>query len=264
VSGEWMKNLTCFFDSRAEAIMKERITLDMLCYASGRDSRFWDERTYKNLLDTISPQLDLDKNLTLLEVGCAAGFLAQGLSAMVSSYTGVDISRAAIKAARRLKLANASFKCASGDRLPFKEDTFDRVVSYDVFTNLPEMEYAARIVKEMYRVVKPGGKVLVGSLADENTKDEHYRIAAEVTIRFDSEKGKPTQPDYKPGIFERAKTLFRAGKNKSSPNVSCYFFRRGDFMTLGELLGAQTDIYGVNSLNPYFGTRFNIVYTKPL
>jgi len=42
-----------------------------------------------------------------------------------------------------------------------------------------------------------------------------------------------------------------------------YYFKRTDFVELGQQLGVQVEIHDIHPLNPYAGYRFNVVYAKP-
>uniref|UniRef100_A0A7C4AIJ1 Demethylmenaquinone methyltransferase n=1 Tax=Thermodesulfovibrio aggregans TaxID=86166 RepID=A0A7C4AIJ1_9BACT len=76
---------------------------------------------------------------------------------------GVDISFEMLKAGSKKiknKCKNAIFFpfVASGYRLPFKDKSFDAVTCAFGIRNMHETEYA---VKEIYRVIKNGGKIVV-------------------------------------------------------------------------------------------------------
>lgn len=259
---KWKKELLIFFDIRSSEIIKEKISLEKLCYISGRDPRIWtDKQMYDDLIQSIKQQLDLKANHTLLEIGCAAGFLALGLSPIVKSYVGVDISNNALKVASKLGLKNATFKKADGSLLPFSDNFFDRVLSYDVFTNFPSIEYVKQVVKEMVRVVKPGGKIMVGSLADIELKEEYLKLVEEISKKLDLEKGK-LKFSYNLKILDKIRLFFLKKVYKITPQIICYYFKKKDFIEIGRQLKLETKIYNIHKLNPYYGYRFNVVYTK--
>jgi ubiquinone/menaquinone biosynthesis C-methylase UbiE len=52
-------------------------------------------------------------------------------------------------------------KTDSASRLPFKDNYFDIVFSIAVFHHFPSREYAFEIAKGLYRVLKPGGKIII-------------------------------------------------------------------------------------------------------
>ena len=71
--------LGLFFEERALLFLKKPdITRRDLSYISGHDYRIWTDDIYYDLIESLVATVDLSPNITLLEVGCAAGFLAKG------------------------------------------------------------------------------------------------------------------------------------------------------------------------------------------
>ena len=258
---KWKKSLELFFSERGEAI-KERPSLADLCYISGRDPRMWDSELYEDLIESIKQQLEIKESNSILEVGCAAGFLAMGLSEIVRLYKGVDLSKKVLKVASRLNIENASFKKADGSKLPFEDNSFDRVICHDVFTNLPDMEYASKMIKEMLRVAEKNGKVMIGSIADKATETEYIEHCASVNAQLDQEKGLLELPSTESSFWKRLKSRIPSPHGSVNPEIWCYYFPKGDFIKIGQTFNADTKIYDINSLNPYYGYRYNVVYTK--
>lgn len=259
----WLTELAAFFDSRSEAIAAQHPTLEHLCYVSGRDPRLWTDQLYRDLIQSIQDQLDLDSTHTLLEVGCAAGFLAKGLGPLVSRYTGVDVSKSALKIASGLGLRNCTFQYGDGTGIPFETQLFDRAISYDVFTNFPNFEYASKVISEMVRVVKPGGKLMIGSLADEEQEAELARVISALNERLDREKGPRLAPTARPSVWSRVKPWLLCLDKQIEPRIVCYCFKRRDFEQWGDRLNVRTQIFDIHATNPYRGYRFNVVYSKP-
>ena len=46
-------------------------------------------------------------------------------------------------------------------------------------------------------------------------------------------------------------------------DIICFYFRRADFLDLGRELGLATELKDIHALNPYFGYRFNALFSKP-
>jgi SAM-dependent methyltransferase len=258
----WKASLASFFSERADAISTVPTRQD-LCYIAGRDPRIWtDDAIYSDLIASIATALHLDSQARLLEVGCASGFLAQGLAPRVRQYIGVDLSAAALAVAKRLRLPNATLRVADGTRLPFADHELDAATCYDVFTNFPDFSEGAGIIKEMFRVVKPGGRVLVGSVPDQSKQAEFNAQAAQIAASIESRFGAPLTPPAPrpPNLASRLRRYFRP---PAAPAIVCYDFRREDFIALGRELGAHVQVRDIHPLNPYVGYRFNVVYTKP-
>ncbi|MBK7674977.1 MAG: class I SAM-dependent methyltransferase [Candidatus Accumulibacter sp.] len=212
------------------------------------------------MISDIFQQAGLSPAALLLEVGCASGFLAIGLSPKVSRYVGVDLSRDALRAATRLRLANADFKHADGENLPFGDSVFDSAFSYDVFTNFPDFALGAGIIREMLRVVRPGGRVFIGSIPDAAKREEYEKRIVAVAAELDARYGPPPPgPEPKPASpLDRIRNFLRP----VNPAIVCYYFNRNDFLQLGEKLGVSVELTDIHPLNPYLGYRFNAIYTK--
>jgi SAM-dependent methyltransferase len=265
VNPSWEKSARAFFEGRAEAIVA-RPTVADLCFVSGRDPRLWsDETLLADLADSVMTQTHSTGQSSMLEVGCAAGFIANLMAPRVGSYVGVDVSSEAVRAAKLLQLPNAEFIHVSGDALPFAEGTFDTAICYDVVTNFPSFDDIRPIVADMLRVVKPGGRVMIGSVPDSATQGDLERRAVEVGKDLEARVG-PVPPPPAPGEPGFFASLAKRWKPKEAGPVGqivCYYFGRAAFEQLGRDLGVPVSLLDIHSRNPYLGFRFNAVYTKP-
>ncbi len=91
----------------------------------------------------------------LLEVGSGSGWGAWLLARAGYHVTAMEVDARAfeVRGGRRLRLA-----VGSATRLPFATESFDVVTSYQV---LEHVEQPARALREMMRVCRPGGVVVV-------------------------------------------------------------------------------------------------------
>ena len=96
----------------------------------------------------------------VLDVGCGPGHLAADLLDRGIDVWGVDAAPAMIEACRRrfTPQAAAHFTVGDATRLAFSDGAFDAAVCLGVMDYIPRLEAA---VRELIRVVKPGGTVLV-------------------------------------------------------------------------------------------------------
>ena len=101
------------------------------------------------------------KNLSVLEVGCGLGTDGAQFAKAGAKYTGIDLTDAAIELAkRRFDLFNlpGTFRVADAERLHFANNSFDIVYSHGVLHHTPD---TAAAVREIHRVLRPGGKAVV-------------------------------------------------------------------------------------------------------
>lgn len=100
---------------------------------------------------------------SVLELGCGIATDGVNFARAGASYTGVDFSPAAVDLARhRFSLESpqldAGIVRASIVDVPVEDASQDMVYSNGVIHHLPETE---RVVGEMHRVLRPGGRALV-------------------------------------------------------------------------------------------------------
>ncbi len=90
----------------------------------------------------------------LLDIGCGRGEFLRGFMRCGAQGYGVDRSRAAEALCTDAELRIADLE---NDLLPFEDDFFDVVFSKSV---IEHFYYPEKLVKEIYRVLKPGGLVI--------------------------------------------------------------------------------------------------------
>lgn len=263
----WKPSLQAFFETRAHTASK-RPSVTELCFIAGREARLWsDSVVYDDLITSIVDQCAIDRSSSVLEVGCAAGFLARGIAPRAGRYHGVDLAPQAVRVARRLGLRNATFSVADGARLKFAGDRFDAAFCYDVFTNFPDFTVGAALICEMFRVVRPGARVLVGSIPDGATRARFEAKVAEVGRELDARYGPPQPlPSIVPHLSwrDRVAGVLTRRTSDATPQITTYYFNRSDFEQLGRDLGVEAELVDIHRLHPYHGFRFNAIYRKPL
>jgi arsenite methyltransferase len=138
----------------------------------------WSSRVAKlRLRDQLLDSLALRGDERVLDVGCGRGLLAIGAAKRLKNgkVIGIDIwnplelsgnSSDAAKANVKIEGVADKVRIETGDaqKLVYPDNHYDVVVSSLVLHNLPEQDARAQAVREMLRVLKPGGKLAIFDL----------------------------------------------------------------------------------------------------
>ncbi|MCG3204054.1 MAG: Ubiquinone/menaquinone biosynthesis C-methyltransferase UbiE [Elusimicrobia bacterium] len=103
---------------------------------------------------------------SLIDVGCGNGNLLFELKKWYPSLTGIDYSPKMIDWCKESLSNIANFYVGDAFSIPFKNESFNIAISMGVIQYCENDEKAKKMVDEMYRVVKPGGVVVVGDVLD--------------------------------------------------------------------------------------------------
>ncbi|KXA89676.1 hypothetical protein AKJ57_04995 [candidate division MSBL1 archaeon SCGC-AAA259A05] len=122
--------------------------------------------------------LDLEKGENLLDLGSGLGidvFLASEKVGPEGLAVGIDASEMVQKAteiAKRNGYENVEFKQGEIEKIPFDDGTFDAVTSNCVI-NLSTNKL--RTYEEIYRVLKPDGRILISDIVTDGDLPEEIR-----------------------------------------------------------------------------------------
>jgi 2-polyprenyl-6-hydroxyphenyl methylase/3-demethylubiquinone-9 3-methyltransferase len=108
---------------------------------------------FKNVLSKVKKI----KGVSILDVGCGGGLLAECFAREGAAVTGIDLSRASLFAARRHARASSieiDYVNAAAGSFPFMDGVFDAVVSSDFLEHVSDLD---RVIGESARVLKPAG-----------------------------------------------------------------------------------------------------------
>lgn len=95
------------------------------------------------------------RSVSVLDVGCGAGFLSNYLAKKKYQVTGIDLSQSSLEIARKYDLTTkVKYIQADAYQLPFNKASFDVICAMDI---LEHVEHPARLIQEASRVLKPGG-----------------------------------------------------------------------------------------------------------
>ena len=100
---------------------------------------------------------------SMLELGCGAGRMTRSFAQRFSRVYAFDISAEMLGHAKALfpESSNVDWIQGNGvDLSGLRDETVDFAFSYIVLQHMPEPEFAIRYIREMLRVLKPGGMFL--------------------------------------------------------------------------------------------------------
>jgi len=104
---------------------------------------------------------DLVNGLDVLDAACGEGYGSALLAPVAQSVTGIDLSEEAIRhAEERYSSENLRYQVADCLALPFENDHFNCVVSFETLEHLSDHQ---ALLAEFRRVLKPGGFLLISS-----------------------------------------------------------------------------------------------------
>jgi SAM-dependent methyltransferase len=107
----------------------------------------------------------------VLDVGCGTGLLATRLAGAGYEVTGIDPSEGMLDVLRA-RTPEVDGVRGSGTALPFADDTFDLVLSVAVMHHIADPGEVRRALREMVRVAKPSGRILVW---DHNPRNPYWK-----------------------------------------------------------------------------------------
>jgi SAM-dependent methyltransferase len=105
---------------------------------------------------------EIDAGDSVLDVACGPGVTTCDLAAVAGHATGIDVTPAMIEQAKELqrskRLTNVAWHVDAVPPLPFHDESFSLVFTRYSFHHFPD---PAAVLKEMVRVCKPAGRVVV-------------------------------------------------------------------------------------------------------
>lgn len=120
---------------------------------------------------------DIKAGSDILDIGCGAGFdlvVARKLAGADGRICGIDITQKMIDRARnvfeKLDLDDIETLHVTSETLPFEDQGFDLVISNGVINLSPAKD---EFFQEMYRVLRPGGKIQIADIVVEKELPLH-------------------------------------------------------------------------------------------
>ncbi|PLX13572.1 MAG: ubiquinone biosynthesis protein UbiE [Marinilabiliales bacterium] len=115
------------------------------------------DRIEKELIGKILKNAKSDE---MLELGCGTGHWTEFFEEIGYNITALDISVPMLEIAKKKDLM-AKFIHGNSEQLPFEDQTFNIVASITMIEFVSNQE---KVIHEMFRVLKPGGLLVLGCL----------------------------------------------------------------------------------------------------
>ncbi len=192
---------------------------------------FWSALFGNELLS----QIQLKKDLKVLDIGCGTGFpiiqLAQMLGESATCY-GIDISESAAERAifkiKNQEIKNIQILNASAESIPFADNTFDLIISNNGLNNVNNFEIA---MAEIKRIAKKDCQ-LVFSMNTKRTFSLFYNYLKEVLTEFNLENQIRIVDQHikekRPSVEKIKKIIYSTGFQLHNIIYSEFFLRYSD------------------------------------
>jgi len=130
--------------------------------------RFW-----QPVIPTFQKHFGLTSRSSLLDIGCAKGFMLHDLLELIPDITvsGVDVSDYAI--AHAMDDIKSKVQVANASDLPFADNSFDVVIAINTIHNL-DRDDCAQALREIERVSRKGSFITVDAYRNDEEKERMF------------------------------------------------------------------------------------------
>jgi SAM-dependent methyltransferase len=142
--------------------------------ALAEQNHFWFHGFRASFIPVLQQIADGRRDLRLLDCGCGTGYNLQHLLRPYGRAFGFDLSEDSMRRGREKRLPIAR---GNMHHIPFRSNMFDVATSFDVVQSVPDDRAALR---EMARVLKPGGHAVLNVTALEFLRGDHSDVWGEL------------------------------------------------------------------------------------
>lgn len=136
------------------------------------------------VLEQIYGAIKPTKMMNLLDLGCGPGIVTASLAPNVREVVAYDLTPEMLDKARqrcqKAGLKNVRFELGSAEQLPFKNESFDCVVTRLTIHHFPDPR---GVTEEVVRVTRRKGKVVVADIVSSENEEEAALHNALETLR---------------------------------------------------------------------------------
>lgn len=120
---------------------------------------------YKKLLQSLIEALDIKEGDKVLDAGAGTGNLSIILKELGAEVIALDSSKEGLEVLKRKDADIKTVVQSLGGALDFRDNSFEKIVSNNVIYAIDPKE-RKKVFAEFYRIVKPGGKIVVSNVKE--------------------------------------------------------------------------------------------------
>jgi len=140
------------------------------------DEKFWDEyfrsydilnivHAYRDLLESVMVEMNLKSGVKVLDVGVGTGNLAVLIAKNGAEVYGLDSSHVGLRIFKEKVPKGITVVHDLKNEIPLPDNFFDYVCCINTLFALPPIQRES-VCRELYKVLKPGGKIIMTNLLD--------------------------------------------------------------------------------------------------
>lgn len=165
------------------------------------------DASFERDVNYICSTLSLSPDSTVLDLCCGSGLFSFAISDRVHKVVGLDMSDSMLEMAYQQVVQNVEFVRGEAVSLPFRDNVFDFTYCMTSFHYFPDYGYAEAAIKEIIRVTKGSGMIL---LTDIPARDSiSYYLWNLIRSRGEGHESPLPAMRGKRGLGERIALLFR-------------------------------------------------------
>ncbi len=156
---------------------------------AGRITLWFMQKEHKSVYKNMVRALDLQPEDDVVELACGSGYFLKKYASHTHSIAGLELSEIAVKVATkkhkdRVKAGTAEIVQGEASQLPWEDNRFSVATAMGSFSVFPK---PLGSLKEMYRVLRSGGRAVIG--LEHNAEDglDHTKYAKKYAMRVYTE-----------------------------------------------------------------------------